>query len=292
MTAAKTPKVILITGCSSGFGLLMAARFSSCGHFVFATMRHLEKKQALLDEVSKRGGNLQVLQLDVNNAESVRSAVRQVIDQTGRIDVLINNAGFALGGFFEDLAEEEIRAQMETNFFGAQAVTREVLPFMRSQKKGWIINISSVSGLYTAPALGAYSASKWALEGFSEGLYYEVKPFGIHVCLVEPGTYPTEIFGRNKKYGKNFNNPLSPYLSRSKFLDQRVADYVSHVKKDPKTVVRLVESLMNSVHPPLRSVPDTESRIIVGLRKILPLSVFTLLFERILFWGYRKESKT
>ena len=183
MTQNKNSKIILITGCSSGFGLLTAARLSVKGHRVFATMRSLNKKQELLDEVKARDGKVQILELDVTKEATIQAAVQRIEQEFGRIDVLVNNAGFGIGGFFEDLSEDDIRIQMETNFFGVQNVTRHVIPFMRRQKSGIIINISSIAGLYALPAFGAYNASKWSLEGFSESLRHELRFFGIQVLF-------------------------------------------------------------------------------------------------------------
>ena len=269
------PKVILITGCSSGFGLLTAARLSSRGHHVYATMRNLEKQKALLDEVKRRRGRISILPLDVTDESSIDKAIEIVDSECGCIDVLVNNAGYGVGGFFEDLTQEDIRAQMETNFFGVQNVTRRVIPFMRRQGKGTIINISSIAGLYALPAFGAYNASKWALEGFTESLSYELKLFGINVCMIEPGTFNTTIFHANKRYAKNFDNPQSPYYKLSQSLNKRVMDYVAAVKKEPENIARLVEKLIQMKSPPLRSFPDIESRLIYSFKRFLPFAVFS-----------------
>src|SRR3989338_117835 len=155
------PKVVLISGCSSGFGLMTAARLASKGHLVVATMRDLAKRNLLLSEVNLRGGpEVEVLALDVTDKESIRGVIDRIAAEHGHIDVLVNNAGYGIGGFFEDLTEEEIRQQMETNFFGLQNLTRAVIPLMRQRKKGRIINISSVAGFSASPAFGAYNASK------------------------------------------------------------------------------------------------------------------------------------
>ncbi len=191
--------VVLITGCSSGFGMLAAVRLASGGHAVYATMRNLAKKDDLLAESARRGGEIRILEREVTIDESIISAVEQIELEEGCIDVLINNAGYAIGGFFEDLTEQEIHDQMETNFFGVQKVTRAVLPLMRktaakTNSNPKILNISSVSGRSAFPGMGAYGASKFALEGFSESLYHELLPLGIYVALIEPGAFRTKIF--------------------------------------------------------------------------------------------------
>ena len=277
------PKVILITGCSSGFGLLIASRLAAHGHTVIATMRNPDKRQALLDETRKRNTNLQILPLDVTDTKSIKMTVTAVEAQHGRIDVLVNNAGYGIGGFFEDLTQEEIRAQLDTNFFGVQNVCREVIPRMRCQKQGKIINISSIAGLYALPGFGAYNASKWALEGFSESLYYEMKLFGVNVCLVEPGTYRTTIFYGNKRYAKNFNNPRSPYYKQSKYFSEEVDKYVAADKKDPEDIAILVERLVNSKNPSFRNIPDQRSKIVFALKRFLPFRVFSGMLYKALF---------
>jgi len=283
------PKIILITGCSSGFGLLTAARLASKGHTVIATMRNLTKRQALLDETRKRNTNVQILPLDVTDIRSIQATITAVETLHGRIDVLINNAGYGIGGFFEDLTQEEIRAQLDTNFFGVQNVCREVIPLMRRQKQGKIINISSISGLYALPGFGAYNASKWALEGFSESLYYEMKIHGVNVCLIEPGTYRTTIFYGNKRYAKNFNNPQSPYYKHSKYFSEEVDKYVAADKKDPEDIAILVEKLVNAQNPSFRNIPDRRSKILFALKRFLPFQIFSGILYKLLF---SKISKT
>lgn len=276
----KTPEVILITGCSSGFGLLTAARLSSKGYTVIATMRNLNKQEALLSEVRSRGGTVDIVQLDVTDKESIDKAITEIGEKYGYIDALINNAGYGLGGFFEDMTEEEIRAQMETNFFGVQNVTRKVIPFMRQKHSGKIINISSGSGFSSSPGLGAYNASKWALEGFSESLYYELKIFGIDVVLVEPGTYKTKIFYENAQYAENFHNEQSPYYQISMSLKNRVKEYVDDCHKDPEDIARIIEKLINRKNPPLRVQPDIETKMMFFLRKFLPFRIYSFIVRK------------
>lgn len=273
-------KIILITGTSSGFGLLIAARLASKGHTVIASMRNPEKKIELLSEVNMRGGRLDVLELDLTDDNSIAAAINQVSSKYDRLDVVINNAGYALGGFFEDLTEEEIREQLETNFFGVQKVTRAVIPLMRPQKNGLIINISSIAGCYGAFGLGAYNASKWALEGFSESLYHELSFFGIKVCLVEPGSYPTKIFTDNARYAKKFNNTGSPYYEVSQYLKNKINTHVADLKKNPEDVARIVEKLVNSKNPRFRNFTDLQGKMLIGLRKILPFKLYTRLYRK------------
>lgn len=282
MTNDPKSKVVLITGCSSGFGFRIAARLSTGPYHVVASMRKLSKKSDLLGEVELRKGKIELLQLDVTDVASIRKAVDAIKKQYGRIDVLVNNAGYGTGGFFEDLTQDEIRAQMETNFFGVQNVTREVLPLMREQHSGLIINMSSISGLVSLPCFSAYNASKWALEGFSESLLYELMPFGIKVCLIEPGSYRTKIFYENRKYAKNFFNQDSPYYEASQAFQKRINDDVKMNDRDPEDIAVLVEELINSENPPFRSIPDTRSRVLASLRRFLPFRLFSWLVAKVI----------
>ena len=283
MSRHDTQKAILITGTSSGFGLLFAARLSAQGHLVYATMRDLKKQQPLLDEAAKRGGQVLVRQLDVTRPDSVKAVVDEIKDRHGHIDVVINNAGFGLGGFFEDLDESEIRGQMEVNFFGVQNVCRQVVPLLRARGEGLIINISSIAGLTATPCLGSYNASKWALEGFCESLYYELSPFGVKVVIVEPGTYPTKIFTDNARYGKNYHNPQSPYYPYSCRLENFVQDHVQKSKKDPEDVARLVERIIATPNPRLRYVSDFSSWVRAMASRIIPPSWYNFIFRRCIY---------
>jgi NAD(P)-dependent dehydrogenase (short-subunit alcohol dehydrogenase family) len=290
MLEGANPKVVLITGCSSGFGLHTAAYLASQGHRVIATMRNLDKQGPLLSEVYRRGGEVDLLRIDVTDKATVKEAIRQIATKYGYIDVVVNNAGIGMGGFFEDLTEEDIREVMEVNFFGVQAVTREVIPLMRQRKQGKIINISSVSGFSASPAFGAYNTSKWALEAFSESLHYELKFFGIDVLLIEPGTYVTKIFSDNARFAKNYYNPQSPYYPISKFLRAKVEDYVADCHKDIEEVPALVEKLIRATDPSFRNIPDIEGKILFILRRLLPFSLYSFLIRKALFNGMKYQT--
>ena len=280
-------KIILITGCSSGFGMLTAAHLAASDHKVIATMRNLEKNGALLDELKRRGATVDLFQMDVTDKPLIHAVVAEIAARYGYVDVLVNNAGYGIGGAFEDLTDEEIRQQLEVNFFGVQNVTREVIPLMRSRRQGKIINISSVAGFSTSPCFGAYNVSKWALEAFSESLRYELKFFGIDVLLIEPGTYNTKIFHENSRYAKNFDNPLSPYYPISQFLKKKVMDYVVDCYKDPEEIPITIEKLIHSKNPSFRTVPDIESKMLFILRKLLPFRAYHWMIRKSLFHGLR-----
>lgn len=282
------PQTVLITGCSSGFGLLTAARLASHGHQVIATMRDLDKSGPLTDEVQKRGGGgIHIISLDVTKPDSVARAVNEIASRYGNIDVLVNNAGFGIAGCFEDLTDEEIREQFEVNFFGVLNVTRQVIGLMRPKRKGKIINISSMAGLSASPCFSAYNSSKWALEGFTESLRYELKFFGIDVYLIEPGIYKTKIFYENARFAAKFYDIQSPYYPMSRFLERRVQERVADCFKDPEDVPKIVEKLMLSANAPFRIIPDIESQVFYLLRRLLPFGIFSRIYRKAAFKGFK-----
>ena len=279
----KTPnKTVLITGCSSGFGLVSAVYLAQKGFDVIATMRNLDKQNTLINELNLYNVKAKILQLDVTDKESIARCVEEIQQNNGYIDVLVNNAGYGLGGAFEDLTDAEIRSQMETNFFGVQNVTRAFIPMMRNRKGSKIINISSVSGFSSSPCFGAYSASKWALEAFSESLRYELKQFGVDVLLIEPGSYITKIFTDNAKRAAKFGQNSSPYKEMSELLDSRVTDLIEDNKKDIIEIPEMIEKLINQKHPKFRNIPDLESKVQYFLRKFLPFSAYEAIVASVL----------
>ncbi|HKE15335.1 MAG TPA: oxidoreductase [Kofleriaceae bacterium] len=187
-----TSKVWFITGSSSGFGRAIVEETLRRGDRVVATLR---RPEALADLAARAGDRLLVAELDVTRPDQVRASVASAIARFGRIDVLVNNAGFSIIGAVEETGDEDLRATMELMFFGAVATTREVLPHMRERRSGTIVQLTSVGGLTTAPGFGAYCAAKHALEGLSECLSLEVAPLGIRVLIVEPGAFRTALFG-------------------------------------------------------------------------------------------------
>lgn len=192
MNVNTPPQTWFITGASSGFGMAFARYALSHGHNVVATARNLSKLDAL---ATSGGERVLVQQLDVTRPSDAQRAVAAAVEHFGRIDILFNNAGYGIVGAVEETSQAELRAQMETNFFGAVETTRAVLPIMRSQRSGAIVNISSLGGQLSYGGFGAYSASKFALEGLSEALAQEVAPFGIKVLVVEPGAFRTGFAG-------------------------------------------------------------------------------------------------
>lgn len=199
-------KVVVVTGSSSGIGYATVLRLARSGYFTFATMRNPAKGIDLIKAAENERLPIQVEQLDVTDLDSIKDFMARV----GRIDILVNNAGYFLMGALEDLSIKEIQDQLDTNLLGTIRVTQQVLPLMRAQGSGTIVNISSGVGRFGMPSMSAYVATKFAMEGLSESLAYEVAPFGIKVILVEPGVVKTKIKD-NIVLGKGAIRDDSPY---------------------------------------------------------------------------------
>lgn len=291
-------KVILITGCSSGFGMLTAAKLAAGGHTIYATMRNLQKQNDLTMELEKRETMCQILHLDVTDDKSINKVLDTIEKQAGRLDVLINNAGYGIGGFFEDLSEGEIRSQFETNFFGVQKVTRSALPLLRATASKSvkifstkIINISSAQGRSTLPGLGAYGASKFALEGFSESLYFELQPFGIEVVILEPGTYLTKAIDENSHEataGLKPDSPYAKYTTRLKDLHGKILVTKKGVG-EPEDVAIMIEDIINRNRNKLRYLAGTQAKIRIWMRSILPFHWFSKIILKLVM-GVNKSN--
>ena len=264
-------KVAVITGSSSGFGLLTAVELASGGYRVVATMRDL-RRRSKLDEAAvaaRVNERVDVRCLDIANHESVPAVIEGIGRDYGQIDVLVNNAGFAMAGFAEDIVLPELREQFETNFFGHVAVTKAVLPAMRAQKSGHIIMVTSISGRTAQPTLSSYSSSKFALEGWSESLRMELRSVGIRVVLVEPGAYDTDIWSRNAKIGKKMFEQNSPNAERGR----KFRDFVQNggiKKRDPKEVSQLIARIAKDPNPKLRYLAGTDAKVQLVAKTLMP----------------------
>ena len=190
-------KVVLITGASSGIGLHTSKLFQTKNWKVAATMRQPDDAEELRQIV-----DIECIRLDVTDTGSIRSAVAATLEKFGRIDAVVNNAGFAVVGPFEAASQSEIERQMNTNVYGVMNVCREILPYFREQERGTIVNVASMGGRITFPLYSIYHTSKWALEGFSEGLQYEVKDFNIKIKIIEPGPIKTDFYDRSMSISK------------------------------------------------------------------------------------------
>lgn len=235
-------KVWFITGSSKGFGRVWAEAALARGDSVAATARD---PGTLADLVEKHGERIAALQLDVTDRTQVEAAVAEANERFGTLDVVINNAGYGLFGAIEEVSEQEARAQIETNVFGALWVTQAALPIMRERKSGHIIQISSIGGVNAFPNIGLYHASKWALEGFSQALSLEVADLGIHVTIVEPAGFATDWSGPSAKRA----TPISAYDGARAKTAQRRADVKAG---DPEATGPAMLALVDAAEPPLR----------------------------------------
>ena len=201
-----TQKTVLITGCSSGIGLETALALARDGFYTFATMRDLTKTEKIEEAIKKENLNVEILELDVDNEESASTAIEAILGKKQRIDVLVNNAGYGMWGTVEDLSVDEFKEQFETNFFSIIRLIHKIAPIMRKQGSGDIVNISSVAGRIGFPVSPAYISSKFALEGLSESLRFELMPFGVNVIIIEPGVIKTNFFNSMKMAEKSNKN--------------------------------------------------------------------------------------
>lgn len=237
-----TSKVWFITGTSKGFGRIWAEAALARGDRVAATARDIKTLSPLVDQY---GDQVLALTLNVDDKAAVDAAIAQTIARFGRIDVAVNNAGYGLFGTIEEISEAEARAQMETNFFGALWVSQAVLPQMRAQGSGRIIQVSSIGGVNAFPTIGLYHASKWALEGFSQSLAAEVAPFGVKVTIVEPAGYATDWSGPSAKQA----TPIEAY---SEARAARAAFRSAAIPGDPDASGPAILKVVDAENPPLR----------------------------------------
>jgi NAD(P)-dependent dehydrogenase (short-subunit alcohol dehydrogenase family) len=238
-------KVWLVTGSSSGFGRHIVEQVIARGDRVVATARD---PHALAELVARAPERVLALRLDVTKRAEVQSAVQAAYERFGAIDVLVNNAGFSIVGAVEETSEAELRATLETMFFGAAALTSAVLPRMRERKSGTIVQITSVGGLITAPGFGAYCAAKHALEGLSEALAAEVEPFGIRILIVEPGAFRTSLFGSAFR-----SMPAMPAYAASVGGTRKYAEESAGKQPgDPEKAARAIVDAVTAGAPTLR----------------------------------------
>jgi len=236
--------VWFITGASRGFGRIWTTAALERGDRVAATARDV----STLDDLAERFGDaLLPLRLDVTDREADFAAVRQAVDRFGRLDVVVNNAGYGQFGFVEELSEQQVRDQIETNLFGALWVTQAALPFLRARRSGHIIQVSSIGGVTAFPEIGIYHASKWALEGLSQALAAEVAPFGIHVTLVEPTGYATDWAGPSARVATPLPDYAAAHAEVARDREQRFAR-----QGDPTASAAALLRVVDAEQPPLR----------------------------------------
>lgn len=270
---------VLITGCSSGFGLETALYLAERGFRVYATVPFAEDKAGVVAAAAQRQVDLEVLRLDVTDEASIDETVDTIINHTGGIYGLVNNAGLGLRGCFEDVTEAELRRHFDVNFFGTLAVTRRALPHMRSARRGRVVSISSVGGRVASFGLSGYCSAKFALEGFGEALALEVAPFGLHSILVEPGIVKTPHWTVNRGTAKHALDPSSPYAPLFT-QHEAIADRRTNRSRIlPVHVAMAVHRALTARRPRLRYVVGGPASLVILLRRYVPEP----LFERIYF---------
>jgi NAD(P)-dependent dehydrogenase (short-subunit alcohol dehydrogenase family) len=272
---SKQQKVALITGSSSGIGFDTSLLFARNGIYTYATMRNLGKSKEILDFARKESIPLKVLSLDVTDEDSIGQAIDKVKNEQNKIDILVNNAGYSLVGALEMLSIDEIKEEFETNFFGIVNLIQRVLPIMRKEGNGRIVNVSSLAGRIGFPLASAYVSSKFALEGLSESLRYEVQDFGIYVILIEPGVIKTN-FVKNLKLGKQVTTLENSYVNRSvpnlpyaETTRRRISAFKPRFEKgsSPREVADVILKAVTSDKPKSRYLVGEDAFKLMDIRK-------------------------
>ncbi len=260
-------KVAIVTGSSSGIGFETSLLLARSGYVTFATMRDLRKGGLLKKIAIKEKIPLTVSPLDVTDQYSVSKGIGSIFRKAGRIDILINNAGYGLTGAFEDLSIEEIRSQYETNFFGLIRTTQAVLPIMRDQKSGIIINISSGLGRFGIATNSAYVSSKFAVEGLTESISYELEPFGIRTIIIEPGIIKTNFLD-SSKLARKARDPNSPYKNFMQNSEKGI-NKLNESGQDPGIVANIIKESIEDTNPRLRYLAGKDVEQIMEIKNKL-----------------------
>ena len=263
--------VILITGASSGIGHETAKLFQSKNWKVAATMRSPEKAGDL-----QKIADVETFRLDVTDVASIKAAIARALEKFSRIDAVVNNAGYGLLGPFEAATPEQIESQFETNLFGLFNVCREIIPYFREQKRGTIVNISSLGGRVPFPFSSLYNATKFAVEGFSESLQYELEPFKIRVKLIEPGPIKTDFYSRSQEVARKeglsvYDHRLEPFLE---FMDESGRE-----APDGSAVAQAIYDAVTDDSRKLRYPVNTKG--LLALRRFLPAGIYTAISKKI-----------
>jgi len=268
-------KSVVITGSSSGIGRAAAIYFAQQGWNVAATMRSPEKETAL-----RELKNVKLYVLDVTDTASVERALKQIQQDFQNIDVVVNNAGFGADGVFESMTDEFIEKQFNTNVFGLMRVTREAVKIMRTQKAGTIVQIASVGGRVAFPLYSIYHGTKWAVEGFTESLQYEVAPFNIKLKLIEPGAIKTEFYGRSRAFVKpDYTTEYDAFVKQCEAVSMDAGDKGA----SPEAVAKTIFKAANDSSTKMRYPIAYPANVLLPLKRLLP--------ERLFFWAVRSSYK-
>ena len=261
-------QVAIITGCSSGIGYETSILLAKNGFKTYATMRNIEKGDKLKDIAEKENLDLKIIKLDVTDDYSIKNAINEIIRETSRIDILVNNAGNNIAGTVEDLSIEEFKEQFETNFFGLVRVTKAVLPIMRNQNSGIIVNLSSIVGKMAIPLNSAYTSSKFAVEGFSESVRYELEDFGIKVILIEPGVIKSNFYENIKMSKNSLTDPNSPYQPITQKIFEAFLSMIQYAFP-AKIVADVILEAVTSDNPKIRYAVGDDAKSITEAKKRL-----------------------
>ena len=271
-------KIALVTGSSSGVGFETSLLLAKNGFRTYATVRNLHKAKAMRNISGKGELPIRVVELDVNSDKSVEDAINRINDESKRIDVLVNNAGYSLLGALEDLSMDEIKAQFETNLFGAIRVMKAVLPIMRKQQGGTIVNVSSMAGRVAFPLLPAYNGTKFALEGVSESMRYETDTFGIKIILVEPGAIRSN-FVSNGIIGQKAREPSSPYAPMVETIQKTLPRVLEQATR-PEEVAKVIVKAVTTNNPDSRYLVGNDATQMIEARKGMSDQEFTVLVKQ------------
>lgn len=259
-------RTVLVTGCSSGIGLATCHVLSRNNFMTYGTVRNLSKAKKIQDLMNMDDLSLEILRLNVNDNQSIKLAVKKILNDTGRIDVLINNAGYGMFGPIEEITTQEIKKQFETNFFGAIRLIKAIVPIMRKQGKGTIVNISSMVGRFGVPLNSAYVSSKFAVEGLSESISFELEEFGIRVIVIEPGVVKSDFFHNVKVKGMNLESPYHELMERRvNFLDKAMKNSLTC----SYDVASIILDALNSKDPKFRYVVGNDATNSLRMRNSL-----------------------
>ncbi|MBI3893740.1 MAG: SDR family NAD(P)-dependent oxidoreductase [Candidatus Wallbacteria bacterium] len=261
---------VLITGCGSGIGLATALALARAGYQVVAGVKSLEEQGTLREDSRKEDLPVDIVPFDITDEASTQEVFHYLSLTYGRLHALVNNAGIAAGGFFEDLDDDEVRSIFETNFFGTARVTRLAIPLLRAAGSSYLIAISSMAGRLGVPAMSVYHATKFALEGLFECIYLELRPHGVRVVLVEPGLIRTSIMGSAFRLCRRFDDPASVNRDRAHKLWDGFQKRFERTAQPPATVAGEIQRILESHDPPLRQPAGLDSKIILFIQKWTP----------------------
>jgi len=275
-------KKVLITGANSGFGYYMVLEFARNGHYVFATTRDLKEDGVIQISkiVEQENLNVNWIRLDVTKEDDIKDAF-VTIKSLGLLDVLVNNAGYGVIGPLESYNSIDVRDQLDTNFFGAIDMIYTFLPLLKKSTAATIINISSIAGLISAPAYGVYSASKWALEAFTEALRYELHKTNIKVALIEPGGFDTEFSANATGLGMPGGDNKFNWFETLKERRNKIVGKAFKNIRNPRRVSKLTYKIAESRNPKIRNVIGVDAKIFYFLRRLLPARIWEMSVRKI-----------